>query len=81
MMLRKFLINSGQDAACRRALASDFGLRLHVGPEGGARVVEVHAADGTPIALDQSYSVAANNFIAPGGDRGGSFEFQPVRRR
>jgi 5'-nucleotidase len=37
-------------------------------PEGGARVVEVHAADGTPIVLDQSYVVAANNFIAAGGD-------------
>jgi 5'-nucleotidase len=37
-------------------------------PEGGARVVEVHATDGTPIALDQSYVVAANNFIAAGGD-------------
>jgi 5'-nucleotidase len=37
-------------------------------PEGGARVVEVHATDGTPIVLDQGYVVAANNFIAAGGD-------------
>lgn len=36
--------------------------------EGSARVSEVHATDGTPIALDQSYVVAANNFIAAGGD-------------
>ncbi|HET6339560.1 MAG TPA: bifunctional metallophosphatase/5'-nucleotidase [Polyangiales bacterium] len=37
-------------------------------PEGGARVVEVHAIDGMPIALDEGYVVAANNFIAAGGD-------------
>jgi 5'-nucleotidase len=36
--------------------------------EGGARVTEVHDASGTPIDRAGSYSVAANNFIAAGGD-------------
>jgi 5'-nucleotidase len=36
-------------------------------PEGGQRVVEVHDQNG-PISLTASYLVAANNFIATGGD-------------
>lgn len=36
--------------------------------EGSPRVSEVTASDGTAIAVDQSYTVAVNNFIAAGGD-------------
>ena len=36
-------------------------------PEGGQRVLEVHDANG-PISLGATYTVAANNFIAAGGD-------------
>jgi 5'-nucleotidase len=36
-------------------------------PEGGKRVTEVHDRNGA-IALTNSYEVAANNFIAAGGD-------------
>jgi len=36
-------------------------------PEGGQRVVEVHNQSG-PISLAATYTVAANNFIAGGGD-------------
>ena len=37
-------------------------------PEGGSRVIEVHDTGGNPIVLGASYTVAANNFIAAGGD-------------
>jgi 5'-nucleotidase len=36
-------------------------------PEGGRRVLEVRA-DGNPIARDVTYTLAANSFIAAGGD-------------
>ncbi len=36
--------------------------------EGDLRVVEVHDADNQPLDLAASYRVAANNFIATGGD-------------
>jgi 5'-nucleotidase len=36
-------------------------------PEGGQRVLEVRDASG-PISLTDSYDVAANSFIAAGGD-------------
>ncbi len=37
-------------------------------PEGGQRIVEVHDAGGNPLSLTTAYRVAANNFIAAGGD-------------
>jgi len=37
-------------------------------PEGGQRVTEVRAANGDPISLTERYDVAANSFIAAGGD-------------
>ena len=37
-------------------------------PEGGQRVVDVRDANDLPISLGASYVVAANNFIAAGGD-------------
>ena len=48
-------------------------------PEGGQRVVEVHDANGNPINLGASYRLAANNFIAAGGDNFTVLRSQPTR--
>lgn len=37
-------------------------------PEGRERVVEIRQANGTPIDRDESYRIAANQFLVAGGD-------------
>jgi 5'-nucleotidase len=58
------------------------GLKMHVDPTkpAGQRVTQITLDDGTPIDPTKTYSIAANSFIADGGDGFTSFKKAKKKR-
>ncbi len=59
----------GQPSGGRILSISGFGYSYSRAPsEAGSRVREVHDSQGNPVVATQSYTLAANRFLAEGGD-------------
>jgi 2',3'-cyclic-nucleotide 2'-phosphodiesterase (5'-nucleotidase family) len=58
------------------------GLKMHVDPTrpAGQRITQITLADGTPIDPAKTYTVAANSFLADGGDGFATFKKAKKKR-
>jgi 2',3'-cyclic-nucleotide 2'-phosphodiesterase (5'-nucleotidase family) len=58
------------------------GLKMHVDPTkpAGQRITQITLVDGTPIDPAKTYTVAANSFLADGGDGFASFKKSKKKR-